>query len=181
MRLRLLVVALFVAVLAWAALWWRSRRAPVPAAAPAAATDSSVAGGVTSVRLYFATSDAERLVSESREMMAAQDLHQRVAMLVGELDRGPRGGAVSVLPPGTSLRHAFLDADGLLTVDLSSAFRDGFRGGSAAEYLAVASLVRTLGANLPEVKRVLIVCGGSPLESLGGHIPLNQPLDVSDW
>ena len=51
----------------------------------------------------------------------------------------------------------------------------------AAEYLAVASLVRTLGANLPEVKRILIVCGGRPMATLGGHLPLDQPLDVNDW
>jgi hypothetical protein len=31
------------------------------------------------------------------------------------------------------------------------------------------------------VKRVLIVCGGRPLATLGGHLPLDQPLDVNDW
>jgi hypothetical protein len=35
--------------------------------------------------------------------------------------------------------------------------------------------------NLPEVKRVLLVCGGQPIETLGGHLPLDQPLDVQDW
>ena len=68
-----------------------------------------------------------------------------------------------------------------MTLDLSRAFRQGFRGGSSAEYLAIASLVRTLGANLPELKRVRIVCDGEPISSLGGHLPLDQPLDVSDW
>jgi len=68
-----------------------------------------------------------------------------------------------------------------MKLDLSRAFRQDFRGGSSAEYLAVASLVRTLGANLPEVKRVLLVCGGAPIVSLGGHLPLDRPLDVADW
>jgi hypothetical protein len=43
----------------------------------------------------------------------------------------------------------------------------------------VASLVRTLGANLPEVKRVLLVCGGAPIATLGGHLALDRPLEVS--
>ncbi|MBI1799349.1 MAG: GerMN domain-containing protein, partial [Candidatus Eisenbacteria bacterium] len=68
-----------------------------------------------------------------------------------------------------------------MTLDLSRAFVSGFHGGSNAEYVAVASLVRTLGANLPEVKRVLLVCDGAPIATLGGHLPLDQPFDVQDW
>ena len=77
--------------------------------------------------------------------------------------------------------HAYLDDRGLLTLDLSRAFQQGFKGGSRAEELAVGSLVRTLGANVPEVKRVLIVCGGAAIPSLAGHVPLDQPLDTQDW
>jgi hypothetical protein len=65
--------------------------------------------------------------------------------------------------------------------DLSRSFVRGFRGGCGAEYLAVASLVRTLAANAPEVRRVLFVSGGEPLATLGGHVPLDRPVDVSDW
>jgi hypothetical protein len=68
-----------------------------------------------------------------------------------------------------------------MTLDLSGAFRQRFRGGSATEYLAIASLVRTLSANLPEVKRLLVVCGGRPIASLGGHLALDRPLEIGDW
>ena len=71
----------------------------------------------------------------------------------------------------------YRDDHGLLTVDLSGSFRQGFRGGATAEYLAIASLVRTLAANLPEVERVLVVCAGRPIATLGGHLPLDRPLD----
>jgi hypothetical protein len=40
--------------------------------------------------------------------------------------------------------------------------------------------VRTLGANLPEVKRVLLVSGGEPLATLGGHLPLDRPIEVAE-
>jgi len=66
-------------------------------------------------------------------------------------------------------------------VDLSRSFVQEFRGGAGAEYLAVASLVRTLAANLPGVKRVLLVCGGEPLVTLGGHVPLDRPINASDF
>jgi hypothetical protein len=88
---------------------------------------------------------------------------------------------VVVLPPGTAVLHAYLDDSGLLTVDLSLAFVQGFRGGSRSEWLAVASLVRTLGDNLPEVRRVRIVAGGAAVATLGGHVPLDRPLDPSEW
>jgi hypothetical protein len=120
-------------------------------------------------------------MSESRDLHELGTLHERVSALVAELDRGPRGGSVAALPTGTSVLHVYLDDRGLMTLDLSRAFVKGFRGGSGAEYLAVASLVRTIGANLPEVKRLLLVCGGDPLPTLGGHLPLDRPIDISDW
>jgi sporulation and spore germination protein len=175
---RLLVGVLVVGALAWAGWRWLRPGASTPPAGTA--TDSTVAG-VRSARLYFAAPSGDSLVVEPRELVEVATLHERVASLVAELDRGPRGEGVAALPAGTSVLHVFMDDHGLLTLDLARAFQQGFRGGTGAEYLAIASLVRTLGANLPEVKRVLIVCGGEPLQTLGGHLPLDEPLDVSDW
>lgn len=167
-----------IAVLA-SAVWWFAivpRRneglGPTPA--------DTLGTGFKAARLYFASSDGDGLVSESREMAETHTLHQLVSALVGELDRGPNGAGVAALPPGTSVLHAYLDERGLLTLDLSRAFQQGFRGGSSAEYLAVASLVRTLASNVPGVTRVLIVCGGAPLPSLGGHLPLDRAIEVAD-
>ena len=175
-RLGWLVGLLVITVLAWAA--WRfglpQRHEPEVAEVDTLGT------GYKSVRLFFASASGEGLVSESRELPEQGNLHDRVAELVSELDRGPTGPGTAALPPGTSLLHVYLDDEGLMTADLSRAFQQGFRGGSTTEYLAVTSLVRTLSANLPEVKRVLIVCGGEPLPTLGGHLPLDRPLDVSE-
>jgi hypothetical protein len=173
---RILWWILVVAALGWFGWHW-ARRDTV---GPGTSADSTAAG-VRSARLYFAAPAGDTLVVEPRELVESATLHDRVATLVAELDRGPRGNGVAALPAGTAALHVFIDDRGLLTVDLSRAFRQGFKGGSSAEYLAIASLVRTLGANLPEVKRVLIVCGGQPIATLGGHLPLDQPLDVNDW
>jgi hypothetical protein len=176
---RLLIGGVILAVLAWLA--WQVAQRRAPAAVPHATAPDSVSAGVRAVRLYFASSDGDSLIAESRELVEATGFRERVAALVAELDRGPRGRGVAALPAGTSVLHVYVDERGLLTLDLSGAFRRGFRGGSTAEYLAVASLMRTLGTNLPEVKQVLIVCAGRPIATLGGHLPLDRPLDVSDW
>ena len=174
---RVIVGLVVLGAIAWAG--WTFVIVPGRATAPAATADSS-GTGYRAVRLFFAAASGDRLVSESRELPESATLHERVAALVGELDRGPTGAGVAALPPGTSLLHVYLDDEGLMTIDLSRAFQQGFRGGAGAEYLAVSSLTRTLAANLPEVKRVLIICGGEPIATLGGHLPLDRPLDVSE-
>ena len=175
---RLLIGGLVIAVLAWAA--WRWTLAPREAVVTEDAKPDSSGTGLKVVRLYFAAPSGDSLVGESRDLVELHGLHERVAALVGELDRGPAGGGIAALPAGTSVLHVYLDDRGLMTLDLSRAFRQGFRGGSTAEYLAIASLVRTIGANLPETNRVLLVCGGAPLPTLGGHLPLDRPLEVSE-
>lgn len=175
---RVMIGALVVAVLAWAT--WRlsapERPAPVLAVLP-----DTASAGLRAARLFFASAAGDSLVSESHDLTEAGTLHDRVAALIDELDRGPRGAAVATLPAGTTLLHVYLDDRGLMTLDLSRAFVTGFHGGSSSEYLTVASLVRTVSANVPEVRRMQIVCGGQPIATLGGHLPLDRPLDVQDW
>jgi len=165
------------AVLAWLA--WRTfeptRRSPERRSGV-----DSTSTGFRSARLYFAAPDGESLVSETRELPETEDLRDRVAYLVSELEQGPRQRGVRTLPEDTGVLYVFLDDRGLMTVDLTNSFRQSFHGGSTPEYLAVASLVRTLAANLPEVRRVLLVCGGRPLATLGGHVALDRPFEVSD-
>jgi len=174
---RLLIVGLGIAVLAWAA-WRFMHRAEVPPPPPGV---DSVSTGVHSVELWFASADGDSLVREARDVVEPEALHQRVAEIVAQLERGPQRSGIRTLPPGTAVLHVYLDDRGLLTLDLSRAFQQGFRGGAGAEYLTLGSLVRTLAANLPGVKRVILVTDGNPLSSLGGHLPLDRPLEVSDW
>ena len=179
MRSRALLIGLLaIAVLASIISYALHER---PRGAGTAAPADTTGAGVKTVRLYFGAVSGDSLVSEARELVEASSLHERVARLVAELDLGPRGRGVAVLPAGTSVLHVYLDDHGLMTLDLSGAFRQRFRGGSSTEYLAIASLVRTLGANVPEAKRVLLVCAGRPIATLGGHLALDRPLDVSDW
>jgi hypothetical protein len=167
-----------IAVLAW--FTWRWATMPIRKPALQVGVDS-VGTGLKAARLFFAAPSGDSLVSEAREMPEVQGLHERVAALVQALDRGPTGRGVAALPAGTSVLHVYLDDRGRMTIDLSRAFQQRFRGGANAEYLAVASLIRTVSANVPEVRSVMLVCGGASLPTLGGHVPLDQPIEVSEW
>lgn len=171
-----MLAALLLALVAWRWSAIRAERGRTVVAAP-----DTAAAGVRAVRLYFGSAEGSELVRELRELPESPDLHARVASLVAALDQGPAQGGVALLPAGSSVLHVFLDDQGLLTLDLSRAFVQGFRGGSTAEVTTIASLVRTIGENLPEVKRVQIVSGGAAVRTLGGHVALDRPLDVSDW
>lgn len=170
------LAAFVAAVLAWGL--WRERAGESDAAAPAA---DSTTSGLRAVTLWFASAEGEGLVAEAREMVERESLHDRVAALVAALAQGPDRDGVATLPAGTVALHVYLDGEGLLTLDLSREFRTGFRGGSRAEDLAVGALVRTLASNVSGVRRVRLACAGAPLVTLGGHLPLDQPLDPQEW
>jgi len=141
----------------------------------------SVSTGLRAARLFFAAPAGDSLLVESRDLPETGTLHERVAALIAELEHGPRGAAIATLPAGTSLLQVYLDDRGLMTLDLSREFVSGFHGGATSEFFAIASLVRTVGANVPEARRLLVVCGGGPITTLGGHLPLDRPLEVQDW
>jgi hypothetical protein len=172
---RLLLGLLVLGVLGWLGWHFASARFARPVSAPVAA-DTTLAG-MRAAMLWFADDSGDSLVSEVRELPEQEGLHERLAQLVDALARGPEHRGVGVLPAGTSVLHAYLDDRGLLTLDLSRAFQQGFHGGSSAEDLVTGSLLRTIASNVPEVKQVLVVCGGAPIASLGGHLPLDQPID----
>lgn len=177
--LALALAAGFLAVLV-AAGWfgWRESRRQSDTAAIAAAVPDTAQAGMRATTLWFASADGDSLVAEAREMPEREGLHARVAALVAALDEGPSLRGLPVLPAGTSVVHVYLAGDGLLTLDLSRSFQQGFRGGTRAEVFAIEAVVRTLRDNVPEARRVLFTCGGAPLATLGGHVPLDRPLAV---
>lgn len=175
---RAFVIALLLAVVVSAWLGWREARRRADTAAIAATEPDTIQAGMRAMTLWFASADGDSLVPESRDLREREGLHDRIASLVAALDDGPDRRGLPVLPPGTALLHAYLADDGLLTLDLSRSFQQGFRGGTRAEVFAVDAIVRTLRDNVPEVQRVLFTCGGAPLATLGGHLPLDRPVAV---
>ena len=175
------VLAILGAVAAVSVLFWYFRHREAPGPAPAAG-EVSLPRGTRSVTLFFAAASGDSLVSEQRQILESDRVSETVQTLITELVRGPSaGGGRPLFPAGITVRHVFFDESGDVYVDFSSGLATRFRGGSTAEYLLLASLVRTLALNLPTVTAVTVTVDARPVATLGGHFSLEGPLAVSEW
>jgi spore germination protein GerM len=122
-------------------------------------------------------------VTERREIPVGAMLEERVEATLRALIAGPdQQGALPVLPREAQVMQSFFDEEtGVLFVDFNTALVTQQPGGSTAEYYSLSALVRTLGANFPEVTAVQILVDGQPIDSLAGHFDTSKPLDVATW
>ena len=130
--------------------------------------------GTRTVTLYFLDDEDDFLHEEKREMAAGPTEAEEAERALAELIRGSEKGLVSPLPPQTKVRQVFIAKDGLATVDFSRDIAEKFAWGSSSELAAVYAVVDTLAANIPSVKRVVILVEGAERETLGGHVDLSR-------
>ena len=127
------------------------------------------------VTLYFPSNPEGKLREETRTLALSADPADRIRQIVLALVEGPKQGENPALPPSADVRAVFLTEDGTAYLDLaSSAFAD-FNPGIESETLAVYSVVDSLAANLPDVKRVKFLVQGQEAETLDGHADLTAP------
>ncbi len=155
-------------------LWRRAARAPEPAPAGEASLRTRT------VTLYFGSRDAGRLIPEAREVGARDDAVGDLRELAEALIAGPREGGVPVLPSATRLLAAYI-VDGTAYLDFSGEIADGSAGGTAGEYMMIASLVNTICSNFDGVDAVRILVEGEEVDTLGGHLLVSGPLKPADW
>ena len=181
-----LLVLLLVVVLT-APRWTRLLTRTVPgdesaeeslAAAPAPA-EPEAPGGVEqkiTVKLFFLAPDQPALLIEDREVAYSADLARQVRTVVEELVKGPQKGLVGTLPADTKVIDSFVTSAGIAYVDLSKEAALKHPGGSRGELLSVYSIVNSLAANFPAVKRVQILVEDRQVPTLAGHVDLTRPL-----
>ena len=162
---------------------WFLTRTPKPAEAPAPRSVETVPEGSRNVTLYFAGTDEPGTRAETREIAVGRRLDEQVRQVVDALIAGPSDDrAVSAIPAGTQLLAVMVDADsGTVYLDFSGELVAAHPGGSAAEYCTVASIVRTVGENFPELETVQLLVDGSQVESIAGHVRADQPLFIREW
>jgi hypothetical protein len=180
-----LLVLLLVVVLT-APRWTKLLTRTVPgedgaedAAAPPAPAEPEAAAGVEqkiTVKLFFLAPDQPALLIEDREVGYSADLGQQLRTVVEELVKGPQKGLVGTLPAETRVIDAFVTAAGVAYVDLSKEAAQKHPGGSRGELLSVYSVVNSLAANFPAVKRVQILVEDRQVPTLAGHVDLTRPL-----
>jgi spore germination protein GerM len=167
---RTAVIAL--ALLVVAAACRREKEAP-DAAAPNVANRVAV----RPVRLYFESSKM-LLAPEARNVALPENAAAAVPIVVRELLKGPGiDGSLRLFPADTVLRGAYLLPGGIAVVDLGGpTLAAGWQTGTHQELMAAHSVVQTLAANFPDVKRVRLVVNGTPAETLAGHLALDRSL-----
>jgi spore germination protein GerM len=127
------------------------------------------------VTLFFASPDGEGLVREGREIDACGDTAGCVEAVIDELINGPLGELAPALPANATIRGVQVAGDQAV-IDLSSGVVEGLPAGSSAEMAAVYSIVDTVSVNFPQIKSVMFLVEGKPVETLKGHLDLRQPL-----
>lgn len=124
------------------------------------------------VTLYFSTKDASALVAEKREVVK-NDHPARTA--IEELIAGPKNPELVKVVPATAKLRDIKVKDHVAYVDFSESFVKDHWGGSTGEILTVSAVVNTL-TEYPEIKSVQFMVEGKKLETLKGHLDLEDPM-----
>jgi spore germination protein GerM len=130
-------------------------------------------GSRRAVLLYFPSYGAGTLAAaEVRQMAWPAEDSDRIREILLALIEGSRQGHERPVSPSTNIRGVFLTADGTAYVDFSSEVLADFAPGIESESLAVYSIVDSLAANIPAVKKVKILVEGEEVDTLDGHADL---------
>jgi spore germination protein GerM len=129
------------------------------------------------IHLYF-ESPQMLLTSETRDVQLPENPAGALPAVMRELVKGSANqGVPHSLPADTVIRGAYLLPDGIAFIDLGGpTLTQGWPTGSHEELIAVYSIVQTVMANFPQVRRVRLLINGEPAETLAGHVALNRSL-----
>jgi hypothetical protein len=179
-----LLLLLFALMAVTAPRWAHLLRREVPDAAggspsaPAAAAEEEAARVERriNVKLFLQAPDRTGLAIEERAVTFSSDLAGQVRAVVEELIQGSKSGLQPTLAPQTRVLEVFVSPRGVAYVDLSKEAQGLSEGGSEAELITVYSIVNSLTANFPAIKRVQILVEDKPATTLAGHVDLTHPL-----
>ena len=88
----------------------------------------------------------------------------------------------SPFPEGAAILQAFWVEDTQTAyLDFSRTFVTNHDGGSTTEYYTISTILKTIGANFPQVRLVQFLVDGYPVETIAGHYAVDEPLDVLRW
>jgi spore germination protein GerM len=173
------VLAGILLVLVGGTLWWLldvpGRRGP--------SSDTAEHGGNAApgedLTIWFASRPEDALVSERRRVPPSPTPFDRAKASLQELIAGPKSEAVRTISAEVKIRELFIDTQGTAYIDFSEALSQTHPGGPWAEMLTLRSIMQTLVANVPEIKRVQILIEGHEVETLAGHMDIRRPLDTT--
>lgn len=126
--------------------------------------------------LFFPSLNERKLIAEYRPIKWAPTMEDRVRQVLLALAEGPRQSLGHPLSASTNVRAVFLTFEGTAYVDFSNDLLSSVSPGIETEALSVYSIVNSITANIPLVKRVKILIQGQEVETLDGHVDLTEPI-----
>jgi hypothetical protein len=92
-------------------------------------------------------------------------------------------GSLHVIGNAADVNAVFLlNNNKLAVIDVNGPFADQHRSGVLVEELTLASIAKTLGANLPGMTEIRVVVDGKERETLAGHADLLDSYNTNlDW
>jgi hypothetical protein len=128
---------------------------------------------------WAADAETSTLTPVVVELPLSNDPVLRSKQVLNVLLAGPVDAELRTLPPDAVLLAFYLLPDGTGIADFSEALGTSIPSGIASEQLAVDSITRTLGANVPKVQRLKILIHGQEVETLAGHLDLTGAFAVN--
>ena len=143
-----------------------------------------VSGKTENLTLFDPYDDRGALVRKnlSAQLPSEPSLRAReIVRLV--LESWQKKGSPHTISASADINEVFLLDNGKTAiVDLNGAFADQHRSGIMVEELSLASLTRTLGANMPGLTQVKFIVDGHQRETLAGHADLTDFYNTNlDW
>lgn len=130
-------------------------------------------------KIFWASPMVMGMVEETDvELSLSADATQRARQVISTLIADAPTPEQRTLPADVSLLEFYLLPDGTAVADFSGALATGTPAGIATEKMALESIVRTLGANVPGIARLRILILGQEVETLAGHMDLTGFLEV---
>ncbi len=129
------------------------------------------------VTLYFADSQAEKLLPEEREVLV-ENGKSLAEVVVSELIKGPKKEGLTKTIPESAKLLSLNVVDGVANVNFSKEIQTKHWGGSAGETMTIYSVTNSL-AKLDGIKKVQFLVEGKKVESLLGHMDISEPVEPS--
>jgi hypothetical protein len=133
------------------------------------------------VVVFYGDPKTDRLKSFSTEVFEDEYVVNEVKQVLNKLFENPPQDYVRVIPEGTTIREAYIDANSTLYVDLSEEFTVNNKGGTTLEYLSVYSILKSIFSNFREIRGIKLLINGDEQETVSGHlniIDIFRPDDV---
>ncbi|PYS48881.1 MAG: hypothetical protein DMG13_24595 [Acidobacteria bacterium] len=133
-----------------------------------------------SVKIFFPAASGDALLTtEEQTIFKSTDVANRAKQILQKLLEGPHSGKLyPSLPDATKLQDLFVSEHEIAFIDFSSTISVNHQGGVLNEMATIYSIVDSLTYNLPEIKQVKILIGGTEKETLAGHCLLLLPFEM---